>query len=129
MAEPVIRFLHLIPVLDDLAEDPVIVPDPVSESRQFQCSHGIQETGGKTPQTSIAQSGIIFLFPEDSKIKSQFFHRLPDLGKNIQTDQGIAQGSAHKEFQRNIIDRSGQIVVFIHIPCGNQVLHDQIPDA
>ena len=127
-AQPVVRFLHLIPVLDDLAEDPVVVTDPVTERGQFQRRHGIQETRRQTTQTAVAESGIDFLIPEGGKFDPEFFHRFLGGFAHIQIDQRVPQGPPHQEFQRDVID-GPRLFFVIGVARGEPTFHDQVADA
>lgn len=59
--QPVIRNFDLIPVHNLLLEDAVLVPETVAPSWNIESGHAVEEAGGKTTETTIAQSSVSFL--------------------------------------------------------------------
>ena len=56
--QPVFRVFLLPSVLEDLAEQPVIITDAIAVGRDAEACHALQETGGEAPQTAIPERGI-----------------------------------------------------------------------
>ncbi len=61
-AQPVIRLLVLPSITDRLFEDPILVAQAITHRRQLEGGHRIQEAGCETPEATIAQTWVGFLF-------------------------------------------------------------------
>src|SRR5512134_3628810 len=59
-AQPVVRLLDLVAVVDMLLEDAVVVAEAVADRRQLQCRHGVEKTGGEPPEAAIAERRVGF---------------------------------------------------------------------
>ena len=55
---PVVRVLDLMAVLEDLLEDPVLVPDTVAHGRHVQGGQGVEQAGGQPAQAAVPQAGL-----------------------------------------------------------------------
>ena len=60
VSQPVVGPLDLVAAADLLLEDSVFVPKGVSNRRQRQGRHRIEEARGEAPKTSVAQPGVEF---------------------------------------------------------------------
>ena len=60
-SKPVVRLLVLPAVANGLAEDAVLIAQSVTHAGQGVRRHGIEETGGQPPESTIAQPSVRFL--------------------------------------------------------------------
>ena len=60
-AEPVVRLLALPAVLDRLAEDAVLVAQPVAHGRDLHRRQRVEEAGGQAPEPAVAEAGVRLL--------------------------------------------------------------------
>ena len=58
VAEPVVWLFALEAILDELAEDAVVVANAVSRSRYLEGGKGVEEAGGQPPQAAVAEAGV-----------------------------------------------------------------------
>ena len=56
--QPVVRFLGLPAVLQDLLEDTVLIADGVTGCRDLLGCHSVQIAGSQTAQTAVAQTCV-----------------------------------------------------------------------
>ena len=63
-AQPVVRLLVLPAVLDRLAEDAVLVAQPVAHGRELQRRHRVEEAGRQPPEPAVAQAGVGLLLEQ-----------------------------------------------------------------
>ena len=126
--KPVVRNFLLIAVLNLLLEHAVAVADAAAVGRISQGCQGIQEAGGKTAQTAVAQCRIRLLVLNHVQVKSQLIQSLPDFLLHAHIDDIIAQGAAHQEFHGEIIKSLG--ILPVHLLLGrNPVIHDHLVDG
>ena len=59
--KPVIGDLHLVPIDNLLLENSILVPQTVSPGREVQRCQAVEETGGKSAEAAIAESGVVLL--------------------------------------------------------------------
>ena len=52
-------YLNLLAILDFLVENAVLITDTVAVRGQAKRGHGVEETGGQTTQTAVAQSSVV----------------------------------------------------------------------
>ena len=56
--QPVLRKFLLPAIFDDLAEQPVIIADPIAARRNPERRHAIHKAGGEPPETAITQGRV-----------------------------------------------------------------------
>ncbi len=69
--EPVVGDFDLVSVDDLLLEDAVTVSQTVAPGRKVERGQAVEEAGGKSAETSISQSGIMFLFNDVLNAETQ----------------------------------------------------------
>ncbi len=103
VAQPVIRLLHLVAVLDQLAEHAVLVAQAVALDRQLQGGAAVEETGRQAPQSAVAKPGVRLglgdLLQEQTQVVESSFRLVAD----AQVEHGVAQGAAHEELQGQVV--------------------------
>src|SRR5262249_22106456 len=62
--KPIVRQFMLPAVLDGLLENAVFIPQAIAHRRDLHCRHRIQKTSRETPQTTVTQTGVGFLFQQ-----------------------------------------------------------------
>jgi len=103
VAEPVVRNLDLVAVLDDLLEDAVVVSDAVAPGWQVESGEGVQEAGCQSPQASVAQSGINLLLIDALQVVAQVSQSSLVLLLDVEVVESILQAPPDKEFQGEVI--------------------------
>ena len=101
--EPVVRYFHLISVLDFLLEHAVTVTDSAAVGRIPQCRKGIKKAGRKSSETTISKSRIRFLILYRIQIDSHLIQRFFDFFISSHIDQVVAQSSSHQELHGHVI--------------------------
>ncbi len=115
VAQPVVRMLHLVAVLDALDEHAVLVADPVSIARQAHGRHGIEKAGGKPAEPAIAQGSVRLQLAEAVDIKLEIRKRFPAFLIEAHVQQAVRKQTAGQELQGKIIDTLGiGLVVAAH---------------
>ena len=103
IAKPVIGFLELIAVVDQLAKHAVFVADAVAGHRQLQRCAAIDETGGETAETAVAQTGINLDIGQFFQVQTQGLQRLVGFVIDAQVEHCIAERPSHEKFKREVI--------------------------
>ena len=62
VSQPIVRVLVLPAVLDGLAENALLVAQPVAHRRELHGGHRVEEAGREAPKSAVAQPGVRFLF-------------------------------------------------------------------
>ena len=114
MFEPVVRIFYLIPVLNMLFKHTVLVPYTVSVPRIIEGRERIEETGRKTPETAVSETGIRFFFSYVHVIEIEFFEYFPNRIHYAKIDAVVSESPAHEKFRRKIIHLAdGMAVIFL----------------
>ena len=58
VAQPVVRLLALLELVNLLREDPVLVPDAVPVAGHGEGGHAVQEAGGQSAQPAVAEPSV-----------------------------------------------------------------------
>src|SRR5262249_43060851 len=79
--QPFLRVLLLPAIPDDLAEQSVVVTDPVTVSRNSEARHALEETGGEPPEAAMAKRRVRLNGSQPIQIDTQIPERIAkDLG-------------------------------------------------
>ena len=117
VGQPVIRGFDLLAVLVELLlEDAVLVLDAVAECRHAQGSEGVDEAGGQTTQTAVAQTRLVFGVDDFLRVEAQSLHGLIELVGETGVEQCVLQLLAHQELGGQVTDGLG--VAVDHIGLG-----------
>ncbi len=102
--QPLLGEFLLPAVLDDLAEQPVIIADAVTVSRQAEASHALHEARGEPAEAAVSESGIgldrAHLIVIDAEVAERTRH---DLGE-AQIADDVVEQPADQKLQREVID-------------------------
>ena len=118
--EPVIRDLYLLTVHDLLLKHTVFITNSTAVSRIIQCGQGFNEAGCQTAKAAIAKSRIRLLVFHDIDIQSHLLKDFCHFLITAEIDQIVAQGTAHQELHRQIINGLG--ILFLVFLVGIQPL-------
>ena len=102
-AQPVIRLLNLIAVLDALAEHAIGIADAIASHGQAQSGATVHEAGCQPPEATVAEAGIVLALAQFFQGQAQLIQRLADRFGDAQVEHGVAQRPAHQEFHRQVI--------------------------
>ena len=97
--EPVVWLLHLIAVLDLLAENAVVISDSISICRKLKSCKGIHEACGKSSQTSVSKSCVRLCICQLFVTVAKALESILDLLLDSKVDDVICHGPTHEEFQ------------------------------
>ena len=97
--QPVFRQFHLPAILDELAEQAVIIADAIAVSRDVEAGHAFHETGGQAAKATIAQGGVLFQRLGEIEIDLQFGQRGAEGFVEFKIAQRIAQQAADEKFE------------------------------
>ena len=98
-------------VLDRLAEDAVLVAQPVAHGRELQGGHRVEEAGGQPAEAAVAQAGVGLLLEHPSQ--SRCFC-LTACARRIEQQVGddvVGQRPADEELHREVVDPLGVLAV------------------
>ncbi len=101
-AEPVVRLLDLVTVVDMLLEDAVVVADTVADRRQLQRRHRVQKAGGEPAETAIAERRVGFDVTQHVPVETQAPHCLAAGVLQHQVDDIVAHRPTDQELEREI---------------------------
>ena len=105
------RSLDLLAVLVEfLLEDAVLVLDAVTERRHAKGGEGVDEAGGQTTQTTIAEARLVFGVDDFLRIEAESFHGLVELIGQSGVEQRVLQLLAHQELGGQVADGLGVAV-------------------
>ncbi|MNV38416.1 hypothetical protein D3C71_1299680 [compost metagenome] len=121
-ALPVIRRFLLLAVAKRLAEQPVLVIQPVAGGRLFHCGHRIQETGRQTPQPAIAQRRIGFLLQQIRQLDVLLRQCLLDGVIPAQVNQVVGRQATNQKLHRNVVHVAQRLTAFARCRLRSQLL-------
>ena len=127
-AEPVVRFLDLVAVLDDLLEDAVVVADAVAVGGEFERGHGVQKAGREASEAAVAEAGVDFLVADFVDLEPEFSHGFRCVLLDAEVDHGVAERAADQEFEGNVAD-GARILLFVFVAGGDPVTHHEVADG
>ena len=106
-AEPVVGVLDLPAVGDLLAEDPVLVPQAVTDRGELERRHRVEEAGGEPAQAAVAQAGVGLHLGELRPVEFLALHRLPHDRLDPEVEDVVGQRPADQELHRQVVDLLG----------------------
>ena len=106
-AEPMVGFLDLIAVFDDLAEDAVVVADAVAVAGELEGGEGIEEAGGKAAEAAVAEAGVAFEVAEEIPGEAEVGHGLADVVIDLEVDDVVAHGAADEVLHGEVVGALG----------------------
>ena len=101
-AQPGVGLFDLIAVLDRLAEHAVFIADAVAGHRNFKRGATVEEAGGQTSESAVAETGVHLLAFQVFEFAGVSLDRRAHLVGNAQVEQGVGQGAAHQKFHGQI---------------------------
>ncbi|MGY4432985.1 hypothetical protein ACVWWO_005462 [Bradyrhizobium sp. F1.13.1] len=112
-AEPFVRVFLLPALIDDLAEQAVIVTDAVADRGDRQRRHAFHEAGGETAQAAVAERRVRLAFAQLRQGDAEIAERdLEDL-QQPHIVQRVAEEAADQEFEREIVDALASRIVAV----------------
>jgi len=107
VAEPVVRHLHLVAVLDQLLEDAVVVANPVPPGRIVQRRQGVQKACGESAEASVSERCVYLFFIDAFQVVAEVFEGLLVLVFEVEVDERVLQAPSNQKLQREVIDLFG----------------------
>ena len=104
LAQPVLRGLDLTAPLEQLAEQAVLIADPVAIGRAADRRHRFHETGRQPPQAAIPKRGIRFIADQCPQIHADRRHRSIGLVVKAEIDDRILQQAPDQKLHRQVAD-------------------------
>ena len=103
-AQPAVRVLDLVPVLDALLENAVLVAEAVADRRHAQCGHGFEEARRQTTEPAIAEACVHLLLADVLEIEADGGEGGVDRIQHVQVQHIVPQTAPHEELQRQVVD-------------------------
>ena len=126
--EPVVGGFHLVAVLDALEEDSVVVADAVAHRGNFKGREGIHETGCQSSQAAVPEAGVPLLFAQFLQGMAKLGHGFVGFLVHSEVDQAVAQSPPDQEFQGEVIDPFGVLLV-VGLLGGDPSLYQPVPGS
>ena len=101
---PGVRDLGLAVVVEFLPEEAVVVVQAHAVAGQAQGGDGVQEAGGQTAQTAVAQGGLWLHGLDDTQVPAQVGQQGANLVVESQGQQVVGQELAHEELGGEIVE-------------------------
>ncbi len=124
---PGIGELHLVAIAEFLFEEAVLIVDAVADGRKIKGGQRIQEAGGETAETAVAQAHVVFLAAEFLVVEAEFLEGVNHVVEHAGGVEAVGKQAAHEEFQREIIDALDVLVVVNRLggdhPLDDDALH------
>ncbi len=126
--QPVLRRLGLPAVLDQLAEQAVVVADAIAVGGHRQAGHALHETGGQAAQPAVAQRRVGLDGPQPLQVHAQLVERRPHGLGQAEIVQGIGQQPADQELQGQVVNPLA--LLGVDGPCrGEPAVDDAVADG
>ncbi len=100
---PVVRRFLLLPALERLAEQPVLVVQPIAGRRLPHRRHRVEETGRQAPQPAVAQRRIDLLLQQVGQVDVLLRQRLLDGVVPAQVEQVVPRQPANQKLHRDVV--------------------------
>ena len=97
-------------LVEGLLEDAVLVLDAVAEGRHAKGGEGVDEAGGQTTQTTVAEARLVFGVDDFLGIEAEVLHCRVELLGETGVEQRVLQLLAHEEFGGEVADGLGVAV-------------------
>ncbi len=102
--EPVIRALFLPAVANLLLKDAVLVAQSIAHRGQLHRRHRVEEAGGETTETAIAQSRVGLLVKDLPALTAVCAETRPHYGIEQEVHHIVAKRTADEKLDRDLID-------------------------
>ncbi len=124
-AQPLVGIFLLPALRNDLAEQPEIITDAVTDRGDCQRRHAFHEARGKPAETAIAERGIRFAFAQFGEAGPEIAERGVEHRQQPHIVERVGEQPADQEFQREIINPLGAGVVALLFG-GQPAMHDAV---
>src|SRR5215469_18449770 len=102
--QPFLGIFLLPAVLDDLAEEAVVVADTVAISRNAEARHAFEEAGGEPAETAITERRIRLGIAHPFKIDAKIAECAMDDIVHLQIAGDVVEQSADQKLKRQVIN-------------------------
>ena len=124
--EPVVGNFNLLAVLDNLLKDAIIVADTVSPGGDLKRGQTVEEAGGKTTETTVAEASVALLLIEVLKFVADVHERIFVLVLHVDVDQSVLHHAAHQKLEGEVVHTLAVLGLLIGLergwerglPCG-----------
>ncbi|MEY9880360.1 hypothetical protein ABIA43_001894 [Bradyrhizobium sp. USDA 328] len=124
-AQPFIGIFLLPALIDDLAEQAVIVADAVADRGNRERRHALHEAGGEAAEAAIAERGVRLAFAQLRQRDAEIAEcDLEDLQQPHVVER-VGEQAADQEFEREIIDPLASRIVAVLLGC-QPAMHDAV---
>ena len=104
IGEPVVRPLLLPAVSNFLLKDAVLIAQAIAHRRQLHRGHRVEEAGGETTETAIAQAGVRLLVKDLPPLAAVAFETRSDDRIEQEVHHVVAERTADEKLDRDVID-------------------------
>ncbi len=90
--------------MEALAEQAVLVADPVAVCRDAEGRHGVHEAGGEAAETAVAERRVALLAQHGVVVEAEVAERGAHRAEQSEVRHGVVQQAADQEFHRQVVD-------------------------
>ena len=109
--EPVLGQFELPAVLERLAEDAVVVADPVAVRRDLQRRHALHEARGEPTEAAVAQRRVGLELAQPVEVDAELGQSLPRRCREAEVPQRVEQQAADQELEREVVDALAAVAI------------------
>jgi len=111
IGQPLFRHFLLPPVAHDLAEDAVVVTDPIAVRRNRQRCHAFHEARRKPPEAAVAECRIGLQAADALEVHAELVERRDGSRGEPQIGQRVEEHAADEELEREVIDALAAVAI------------------
>jgi hypothetical protein len=127
-AQPVVRPLHLVALLQLLAEDAVLVAQAVADGGDRQRRQAVDEAGGEAAQAAVAQAGVRLHLGELERVDLLLAHQVADERLGEEVGDVVGERAADEVLHRQVVDALGVGLVLV-VAGGDPARGEQVADG
>ena len=124
-AHPVVGQFDLVALVEFLAEEAELVVNAVADGGIIERGERIEEAGGQTAETAVAEAHVVFLAAEVIEVQAQFVKRLLGFLEEADAIEAVGEKPAHEKFEREIID-APDVLAIMHRHGGDHPFDDPL---
>ncbi len=110
-AHPVVGQFDLVAVAEFLAEKAELIMDAVANGGVIEGGEGIEEAGGETAETAVAEAHVVFLATDFFDVVAEFLERLLGLLIDASVIKAVGKEPAHEKFEREVVDAADVLLI------------------
>ena len=125
--QPVVGRLDLLPVLDALAEDAVLVADAVAEERKGERRGRVDEARREAAEAAVAEAGVHLPLGDARQVVAELLDRPGVGGVSAEAEDVVQEEPARQELHREVVHALGVRAV-VGVLGQEPAFHEAVPD-